>query len=152
MSPYATAIRIAERAVENKSRMLAVAETKLAKVDTLQANIASDLANECSVVCDDYVVPVHAFHARRRNERDQLAAARALITAEIDTVRTALSKARAQQSGLETAAEAWAQEQRRRRDLAEQAAADDRSASCAAKLASRRRDIVRRAAATTGMS
>lgn len=151
MTPYTTALRLVTRQVEETSRALADMDARLAQLDAYAARIAHDLATEQATVAESYIIPVHAFHARRREDRERLAQERATVAEEVETIRMHLAQLQARQQGLEAAADQWRRDEQRRLDRREQAAADDRSATQIVAFAARKRTAARRRAAREGV-
>lgn len=151
MTPYTTALRLVVREVENTSRTLAAIDARVAQLDARVQHIAHDLASERATVSEHYIIPVHAFHSRRREERERLNAQRLEALADADVTRHRLAQLQARQQGLETAAEQWRRDEQKRLEKREQAAADDRSATRIVAAARQTRIAIRRRAVVEGM-
>ena len=147
MTPYDTALRIAERRLDAVRTAIGAIVAELERIEQARIAIECAVMRESAIVAHDHRLGTEPFFARARDQQLSLAAARAAAHVQLEALRRKAVEHYGAQMALDGAVATFHAEAARARDAAEQAVLDDRTgARHAAGTQGRRRAAIAAAA------
>lgn len=126
-TPYDTAMRVRQREIDEVRLAISVQANQLARIEISHTTIDATLARETRIAASDQALSAHAYVARVREQRAQLAAEKANADARLTQLRAKALTAYGSFKAIESAADGFRGEAVRTQANAEQGHLDDLS-------------------------
>ena len=131
-TPFDTVLRMRRREIDQTRIAIHMETTRLTEIDRQSRDLEEEIAREYELCAQSWAASTEAFMKRRMSQQAHLVAQRVAVSEEIGRLRDEAIDAYGARHVLETAAEAFRDDHKRRQSRAEQREADD---LCAARIA-----------------